>query len=244
MERYRRYHQTQPRVFYNNEDLWTRPQEQYANRQRQMEPYYILTDLPGEDASGLEFMLMMPMTPDGRDNMISWMAARSDPPNYGEVVVYELPKDRLIRGPNQIESRIDQDTEISQQLSLWDQRGSSVIRGNLIVVPIEESFLYVEPIFLIADEIQIPEMQRVIAATDQDVAMRRTLRQSLNDVLGEQVVETRDQALAKMEQAANAAQAAAPEQVEGLERAKELIQEARQALQEGTLPPLEIGLTS
>jgi len=234
MERYRRYHQTQPQVFYNNEDLWTRPQEQYANRQRQMEPYYILTDLPGEDASGLEFMLMMPMTPDGRDNMISWMAARSDPPNYGEVVVYELPKDRLIRGPNQIESRIDQDTEISQQLSLWDQRGSSVIRGNLIVVPIEESFLYVEPIFLIADEIQIPEMQRVIAATDQDVAMRRTLRQSLNDVLGEQVVETRDQALAQMEQAADAAQAAAaPEQIEGLERAKELIQEARQALQDG-----------
>jgi uncharacterized membrane protein (UPF0182 family) len=173
------------------------------------------------------------MTPDGRDNMISWMAARSDPPNYGEVVVYELPKDRLIRGPNQIESRIDQDTEISQQLSLWDQRGSSVIRGNLIVVPIEESFLYVEPIFLIADEIQIPEMQRVIAATDQDVAMKRTLRQSLNDVLGEQVVETRDQALAKMEQAAGAAQAAAPQQVEGLERAKELIQEARQALQNG-----------
>ncbi len=233
VERYRRYHQTQPQVFYNNEDLWTRPQEQYAGRQRRMEPYYILTDLPGQDASGLEFMLMMPMTPEGRDNMISWMAARSDPPNYGEVIVYELPKDRLIRGPNQIESRIDQDTEISRQLSLWDQRGSSVIRGNLIVVPIEDSFLYVEPIFLIAEEIQIPEMQRVIAATDQRVAMERTLRQSLNVVMGEQVVDTRDEALAKMEQAAGAAQAAAPEQVEGLERARELIQEARDALQDG-----------
>ena len=233
VERYRRYHQTQPQVFYNNEDLWTRPQEQYAGQQRRMEPYYILTDLPGEDAAGLEFMLMMPMTPDGRDNMISWMAARSDPPNYGDVVVYELPKDRLIRGPNQIESRIDQDTEISQQLSLWDQRGSNVIRGNLIVVPIEDSFLYVEPIFLIADEIQIPEMQRVIAATDQRVAMERTLRQSLNTVLGEQVVDTRDDALAQLEQAAGAAQAAAPEQVRGLERAKELIQEARQALRDG-----------
>jgi len=233
VERYRRYHQTQPQVFYNNEDLWTRPQEQYAGRQQRMEPYYILTDLPGQDAAGLEFMLMMPMTPDGRDNMISWMAARSDPPNYGDVVVYELPKDRLIRGPNQIESRIDQDTEISQQLSLWDQRGSNVIRGNLIVVPIEESFLYVEPIFLVAEDIQIPEMQRVIAATDQRVAMERTLRQSLNAVLGEQVVETRDDALAQLEQAAGAAQAAAPQQVEGLERAKELIQEARQALQNG-----------
>ncbi len=233
VERYRRYHQTQPQVFYNNEDLWTRPQEQYAGRQRRMEPYYILTDLPGQDAAGLEFMLMMPMTPDGRDNMISWMAARSDPPNYGDVIVYELPKDRLIRGPNQIESRIDQDTEISQQLSLWDQRGSNVIRGNIIVVPIEESFLYVEPIFLVAEEIQIPEMQRVIAATDQQVAMKRTLRQSLNSVMGGQVVETRRQALAQMEQAAGAAQAAAPEQVEGLERAKELIQEARKALQAG-----------
>lgn len=233
VERYRRYHQTQPQVFYNNEDLWTRPQEQYAGRQRRMEPYYILTDLPGEDAAGLEFMLMMPMTPEGRDNMISWMAARSDPPNYGEVVVYELPKDRLIRGPNQIESRIDQDTEISRQLSLWDQRGSSVIRGNLIVVPIEDSFLYVEPIFLVAQDIQIPEIQRVIAATDERVAMERTLRQSLNSVLGEQVVETRGQALAELEQMAGAAQAAAPEQVEGLERAKELIQEARQALQDG-----------
>jgi len=233
VERYRRYHQTQPQVFYNNEDLWTRPQEQYAGQQRRMEPYYILTDLPGQDASGLEFMLMMPMTPDGRDNMISWMAARSDPPNYGEVVVYELPKDRLIRGPNQIESRIDQDTEISQQLSLWDQRGSNVIRGNLIVVPIEDSFLYVEPIFLIAEEIQIPEMQRVIAATEGSVAMERTLRQSLNAVTGQQVVETRQEALAKMEQAAGAAQAAAPEQVEGLERAKDLIQQAREALQGG-----------
>ncbi len=233
VERYRRYHQTQPQVFYNNEDLWTRPQEQYAGRQRQMEPYYILTDLPGQDAAGLEFMLMMPMTPDGRDNMISWMAARSDPPNYGDVIVYELPKDRLIRGPNQIESRIDQDTEISQQLSLWDQRGSSVIRGNLIVVPIEDSFLYVEPIYLIADEIQIPEIQRVIAATDQQVAMKRTLRQSLNSVMGGQVIQTRQKALAQMEQAAGAAQAAAPQQVEGLERAKELIQEARKALQAG-----------
>ncbi|HKL88061.1 MAG TPA: UPF0182 family protein, partial [Salinibacter sp.] len=233
VERYRRYHQTEPQVFYNNEDLWTRPREQYAGRQQRMEPYFILTDLPGEDAAGLEFMQMMPMTPQGRDNMISWMAARSDPPNYGEVIVYELPKDRLIRGPNQIESRIDQDTEISQQLSLWDQRGSSVVRGNLIVVPIENSFLYVEPIFLIAQEIQIPEMQRVIAATQEQVAMKRTLRQSINSVLGQQVVEPRREALARMEQAAGAAQAAAPQQVEGLERAKELIQEAREALQAG-----------
>jgi uncharacterized membrane protein (UPF0182 family) len=165
--------------------------------------------------------------------MISWIAAKSDAPNYGELVVYNLPKERLIYGPNQIESRIDQDTEISRQLSLWDQRGSSVVRGKLIVVPIEESFLYVEPIFLIAENIRIPQMQRVIVAYGDQVAMRPTLRQSLNTVMGEQVVEPRRQALASMQRAATAAQAAAPRQVEELERAKELIQEARTALQSG-----------
>jgi len=231
IERYKRYHMTNPQVFYNNEDLWTRPNEQYAGKQRVMEPYYIMTKLPGKERQ--EFMLMTPMTPENRDNMIGWIAARSDPPNYGELVVYNLPKERLIFGPNQVESRIDQDTEISQQLSLWDQRGSSVIRGNLIVVPIEESFLYVEPIFLIAENIKIPQMQRVIVSYGDRVAMKKTLRQSLNTVLGEQVMETRQEALANMQQAAGAAQRASPQRIEELERAKELIQKARTALQDG-----------
>ena len=231
IERYKRYHMTTPQIFYNNEDLWTRPNEQYAGRQRKMDPYYIMTKLPGSDRQ--QFMLMTPMTPENRDNMISWIAAKSDAPNYGELVSYNLPKERLIYGPNQIESRIDQDTEISRQLSLWDQRGSNVVRGNLIVVPIEESFLYVEPIFLIAENIQIPQMQRVIVAYGDQVAMRPTLRQSLNTVMGEQVVEPRRQALASMQRAATAAQAAAPQRIEELERAKELIQEARNALQGG-----------
>jgi uncharacterized membrane protein (UPF0182 family) len=231
IERYKRYHMTRPQIFYNNEDLWTRPNEQYAGRQRVMEPYYIMTRLPGKERQ--EFMLMTPMTPENRDNMIGWIAARSDPPHYGELVVYNLPKERLIFGPNQVESRIDQDTEISQQLSLWDQRGSNVIRGNLIVVPIEESFLYVEPIFLIAENIQIPQMQRVIVSYGDRVAMEQTLRQSLNAVLGEQVMETRQEALANMRRAAGAAQAASPQRIEELERAKTLIQEARTALQGG-----------
>ena len=231
VERYKRYHMTNPQIFYNNEDLWTRPREQYAGQQRIMEPYYIMTRLPDSDQQ--QFMLMTPMTPENRDNMISWIAAKSDAPNYGELVVYKLPKERLIYGPNQIESRIDQDTEISRQLSLWDQRGSNVIRGNLIVVPIEESFLYVEPIFLIAENIKIPQMQRVIVAYGERVAMEKTLRQSLNQVMGEQVMQTREEMLAGMEQAATAAQAAAPQQVEGLQRAKDLIQEAREALQAG-----------
>ncbi|PSQ89110.1 MAG: UPF0182 family protein [Bacteroidetes bacterium QH_2_63_10] len=231
IERYRRYHMTEPQIFYNNEDLWTRPREQYAGRQRIMEPYYIMTKLPGQEKQ--QFMLMSPMTPENRDNMIAWIAAKSDPPNYGEFVVYKLPKERLIFGPNQVESRIDQDTEISRQLSLWDQRGSSVIRGNLIVVPIEESFLYVEPIFLIAEQIQIPQMQRVIVSYGDRVAMKNTLRQSLNTVMGEQVVETRQDALASMQQTARQAQAAAPGQVEELQRAQDLIQQAREALQGG-----------
>jgi uncharacterized membrane protein (UPF0182 family) len=190
-----------------------------------------MTRLPGQDRQ--EFMLMTPMTPENRDNMIGWIAARSDPPNYGELVVYNLPKERLIFGPNQIESRIDQDTEISRQLSLWDQRGSNVIRGNLIVVPIEESFLYVEPIFLIAENIRIPQMQRVIVSYGDRVAMERTLRQSLNTVLGEEVMQTRQEALASMQRQAGAAQRASPQQIEELERARSLIQEARAALQDG-----------
>ena len=173
IERYRRYHMTDPQVFYNNEDLWTRPREQYAGQQRIMEPYYILSKLPDEER--LQFMLMTPMTPDNRDNMIAWITAKSDFPDYGNVLVYKLPKEKLIYGPNQIESRVDQDTEISRQLSLWDQRGSRVVRGNLIIVPIEESFLYVEPIYLIAENIQIPELRRVIVAYGEKVAMEETL---------------------------------------------------------------------
>ncbi|MFB6273889.1 MAG: UPF0182 family protein [Salinibacter sp.] len=231
IEKYARYHMTEPQVFYNNEDLWTRPREQYAGQQRIMEPYYIMTKLPGQEKQ--QFMLMTPMTPENRSNMIGWIAAKSDPPNYGELVVYKLPKDRLIYGPNQVESRIDQDTEISRQLSLWDQRGSKVIRGNLIVVPIEESFLYVEPIFLLAQQLQIPQMQRVIVAYGERVAMKKTLRQSLNTVMGEQVMQTRQKALAAMQQMAGQAQAAAPGQVEELQKARKLIEEARDALQEG-----------
>ncbi|MFW5955381.1 MAG: UPF0182 family protein, partial [Rhodothermales bacterium] len=177
VDRFIRYHMTIPQVFYNNEDLWTRPTEQYGGRAIPMEPYYVQTKLPGEDQ--LEFLLMTPLTPEARDNMIAWMAARSDPGHYGELVVYKLPKERLIYGPSQIESRIDQNTEISQQLALWDQRGSRVIRGNLMVIPIEESFLYVEPVFLIAEGTQIPQLRRVIALFGERVAMEPTLDQAL-----------------------------------------------------------------
>jgi uncharacterized protein len=185
IERFARYHMTQPQVFYNNEDLWTRPREQYGGQTIAMEPYYVITQLPGE--TGLEFSLMTPMTPEARGNMIAWIAARSDAEHYGQLVAYKLPKDRLIYGPVQVESRIDQDTEISQQLALWDQRGSRVIRGNLMVIPIERSFLYVEPVFLIADGNQIPQLRRVIVSFGERVAMERTLDEALASIFQEEL---------------------------------------------------------
>jgi hypothetical protein len=236
IEKYRRYHMQRPQVFYNNEDLWTRPNEQYAGQQRLMEPYYILSKLPDEDR--LEFMLMTPMTPENRDNMIAWIAARSDPPHYGEIITYKLPKEKLIYGPNQVESRIDQNTEISRQLSLWDQRGSQVVRGNLIVVPIEESFLYVEPIYLIAENIQIPQLRRVIVSYGEQVAMEPSLAEALNEVFGEELIEVEDQIAAAEDGAEDGAgtgggRALSPQAAQNLQEARSLLREARQALQDG-----------
>ncbi|MGM0546889.1 MAG: UPF0182 family protein [Bacteroidota bacterium] len=182
LDKYNKFHMTNPQVFYNNEDLWKRPNEKYGGRTMTMDPYYVLTKLPGQDK--LQYLLISPLTPDNRDNMIGWMAANSDYPNYGEVSVYQLPKDRLILGPAQIEARIDQDTEISRQLALWDQRGSRVIRGNLMVIPIEDSFIYVEPVFLIAEGVDIPQLQRVIATSGDKIAMQPTLWESIEALYG------------------------------------------------------------
>lgn len=184
LEIFNRYHMTRPQVFYNQEDLWTRPNEKYGGRQILMDPYYVLARLPGEET--LEFMLISPLTPENRDNMIAWLAAKSDPGSYGELVVYKLPKDRLIYGPAQIEARIDQDPEISRQIALWDQRGSSVIRGNLMVIPIENSFLYVEPVFLLADGVDIPQLQRVIVAIGDNIAMQPTIEQAIFELFGDE----------------------------------------------------------
>lgn len=184
MDKYNKYHMTDPQVFYNNEDLWTRPNEKYEGRSIKMEPYYVLTKLPGQQE--LQYLLISPLTPNNRDNMIGWMAANSDMPNYGEISVFELPKDRLILGPAQIEARIDQDTEISRQLALWDQRGSRVIRGNLMIIPIQDSFIYVEPVFLIADGVDIPQLQRVIATSGDKIAMQPTLWGAIEALYGTQ----------------------------------------------------------
>ena len=146
METYTKYHMEDVQVFYNQEDLWQIPDELYGDRRQVMEPYYIIVRLPGEERA--EFFLMTPFTPSKKDNMIGWLAARSDLPGYGNLLVYKLPKEKLVYGPMQIEARVDQQTEISRELSLWGQRGSRVIRGNLLVIPVGETFIYVEPVYL------------------------------------------------------------------------------------------------
>ena len=143
---YTRYHMEDVQVFYNQEDLWQIPDELYGGSRQEMEPYYIIIKLPGEEKEA--FFLMMPFTPSKKDNMIGWLAARSDLPNYGNLLVYKLPKEKLVYGPMQIEARVDQQTEISRELSLWGQGGSRVIRGNLLVIPVGDTFIYVEPVYL------------------------------------------------------------------------------------------------
>ena len=150
VQTYARYHMQDIQVFYNQEDLWEPPDEMYGDNRQMMKPYYIIIKLPEEDKE--EFLLMLPYTPAKKDNMIAWLAARSDLPHYGNLLVYKLSKDKLVYGPMQIEARVDQQTEISRELSLWDQRGSRVIRGNLLAIPVSDSFIYVEPIYLEAKQ--------------------------------------------------------------------------------------------
>ncbi len=170
---FRTYHMTDPQVFYNREDLWGFPRENYAGETVQMTPYYVIMRLPGEAQA--EYMLMLPMTPAGRDNMIAWMAARCDGADYGHLFEYSFSKDRLFYGPYQIQARINQNPEISRQLSLWNQMGSKVLLGNLLVIPIQDSLLYVEPLFIRAENGQLPELQRVVASYSDRVVMGDTL---------------------------------------------------------------------
>ncbi|MBN1850880.1 MAG: UPF0182 family protein [Deltaproteobacteria bacterium] len=147
---YTKYHMEDAQVFYNQEDLWQVPNELYGDNRQVMKPYYVIIKLPESEKE--EFLLMLPFTPSNKDNMIGWLAARCDMPDYGELFVYKLPKDKLVYGPMQIEARVDQQTEISREFSLWSQRGSRVIRGNLLAIPVGESFIYVEPIYLEAKQ--------------------------------------------------------------------------------------------
>jgi uncharacterized membrane protein (UPF0182 family) len=181
------YHMEDPQVFFNKEDLWGIPRRSSEGRERDMEPYYTVMRLPGEKQE--EFILLTLFNPSRRDNMIAWLAARSDPPNYGRLIVYNFPKQKLVYGPRQIDARIDQDPVISQQLSLWNQRGSTVIRGSLLAIPIDQSLIYVQPLYLAAAEQgALPELRRVIVAYGNQIAMEPTLETSLARIFGGRLV--------------------------------------------------------
>ncbi len=188
------YHMTDTNEFYNREDVWQWPEEFFDDQAREMEPYYVLMQLPGSDK--LDFVQILPFTPATRENMIAWLAAKSDPAAYGEKLLFTFGKDSLIYGPKQIEARIDQDPVISSQLSLWNQQGSQVIRGNLLVIPLGNSLLYVEPLYLQAATGRIPELKRVIIAVNDRVVMAPNLGLALVEVFGEVLLE--DEAIASL----------------------------------------------
>ncbi|MFH1978764.1 MAG: UPF0182 family protein [Candidatus Aenigmatarchaeota archaeon] len=182
-EMYSTFHMEDPRVFYNKEDVWITPFEILRGSKSEMMPYYVIMKLPGDVEE--EFILMIPFTPRGKDNMIGWMAAKSDLPDYGKLVVFTFSKQELVYGPLQIEARIDQDTDISQKITLWSQAGSNVFRGNTLVIPIEDSILYVEPLFLQATEQgSVPQLKQVIVSHGNRVVMEATLQEALDAIFG------------------------------------------------------------
>jgi len=183
---YQSYHMRDARVFYNKEDLWAVPKELYFGKEQAMDSYYIIMRLPDEERE--EFLLMLPFTPVNKNNTIGWLAARSDGENYGKLLAYLFPKERLVYGPSQIENRIQQDTVITEQLALWGRGGSRVIRGNLLLIPLGKSILYVEPVFLQAEGGGLPQLKRVIVVAGDQIAMEPTLEESLAVIFGTEAI--------------------------------------------------------
>jgi hypothetical protein len=181
-EQYLAYHMMDPQIFYNKEDLWQRPNNVSEGRATPIAAYYFIMTLPGEAQP--EYLVMLPFTPARKDNMVGWLAGRCDGKEYGKLLCYTFPKDRLIFGPNQVEARINQNDEISPQLTLWNQHGSRVIRGNLLVLPVGDSILYVEPMYLKSENAPLPELKRIIVSYQDRIAMRSTLDEALAAVFG------------------------------------------------------------
>ena len=177
------FHMDSPELLYNREDQWQIPSLRRGQTTQPMEPYYTVMRLPGEAEA--EFILMLPYTPARKDNLAAWMVARSDGDHLGELVVYEFPNDRLVYGPQQVLNRINQDATISAQLSLWDQRGSQADTGTLLVIPIEESLIYVLPLYLRSEGGRIPQLKRVIVVYENQIAMRETLDAAIAEVFGQ-----------------------------------------------------------
>jgi uncharacterized membrane protein (UPF0182 family) len=240
---YRTYHMTDVTEFYNREDLWAWPEEIFGGEVTPMEPYFVLMQLP--DTDRLEYVQILPFTPANRENMIAWIAARSDADVYGSKLVFEFGKDTLFFGPKQIEARIDQDPRISQQLTLWNQLGSNVIRGNLLVIPVAGGLLYVEPLYLQSASGRIPELVRVIVAANDRIEMAENLGLALVALFGREVLAAQSVAElatfggqapvpATVGTGATAAGTAGDQTLESLiQQANEQFAEAQTAAQEG-----------
>ena len=180
---YTTYHMTNPAVFYNKEDQWDVPAIEGSEAQpERMEPYYTIMKLPGEEKA--EFIQMVPLTPRRKDNLAAWMVARSDGEHYGRLFVFRFPKQKVVFGPRQVVARINQDQVISPQITLWNQQGSQVIQGTLLVIPIEESLIYVRPLYLQSAGGRIPELKRVIVAYQNQIVMDTTLEAALDRLFG------------------------------------------------------------
>jgi uncharacterized membrane protein (UPF0182 family) len=183
------YHTTNPSVFFQREDVWSMARQASPNKDKQqpeaLEPYFVLMQLPGEEMQN-EFVEIIPFTPANRNNMIGWMAGRSDGAAYGSLLAYNFPRSRLVDGPLQIEARIDQDPQLSGQFSLWNQQGSRVRRGNLLVIPMGRSLLYVEPIYLQAAQSPMPELRLVVLATQERLVFGSNFQEAMTKLFGEQ----------------------------------------------------------
>jgi uncharacterized membrane protein (UPF0182 family) len=181
---YLRYHIRDARAFYQKEDQWSIPNEIFGSQEQQIRPYYVIARLPGSTAE--EFMLILPFVPNNRTNAIAWIAARSDGDNYGKLAAFRFPEGASVPGPTQVERRIDADGRVSQQLTLWNQSGSRVVRGNLLMIPIGNANLFIEPLYLSANSAgnEIPQLKRVIVVNGDDVAMEPTLDRALDVLYG------------------------------------------------------------
>ncbi|MGH9377950.1 MAG: UPF0182 family protein [Terriglobia bacterium] len=234
--KYAVYHMTDPHVFYSKEDLWRVATRVVNGESTPLAPYYTIMRLP-EVGKSEEFILMAPFTPARKNNMIAWMAARCDGPDYGKVLVFTFPKEKLIYGPEQIQSRINQNPTISQQLTLWDQGGSKVVRGTLLVIPVQNAVLYVEPLYLAAQAgASLPELKRVIVAYSDHVVMEPSLGEALNSIFGGSTgaATGAEEAAAAPSPATTAPPKVVPPGVQSMiEQANQHYQQAQQDLRQG-----------
>jgi uncharacterized membrane protein (UPF0182 family) len=229
-EIYQRYHMNDVKVFYQNEDLWQIASEIYGTEEQSMTPNYYIMKLPGEKSA--EFVNSIPFTPKDKKNLMGLLVARNDGADYGKLVLYQMPKSKIVYGPMQVEAQIDQNTEISKEFSLWNSSGSKYSRGNLFVIPIEDSLLYVEPVYLEATNSSIPEVKRVIVVYNDEIAYESTLAAALNSLFGEgSAHESKTGEEAKEDQNGNGNKELSKTEI--IQKCQEAYDNAQDALKEG-----------